>query len=656
MITVMRSRFKDGSMAYVVWIALGSMLLGYIVPLFLKQSSNEPWAIRVNNTEISYKAFAAELAANREYIALLRAQYGQFAEYLLQNMGFSDPKSMTFQSLVTQEIAQQALRKNSLSLNAQYIADKIHDAEFVQKQLADVLPPYCISADGSIDTKMVRTYLQRRGMKLEAFEQKIAEKIGTWFLTHSVELFAHVPDYVVIYNMKQQESAKAFSYISLAYQDFVTQEQEKNAVTEQELREHFERENSRSQRYSVPEKRGGLRWEFTPQDYGIIIDDREVEAYYEANKAKEYVAKPSTVQIRQIVLRVTEVDDRTQIREKANKIYTSLAQNPETFADVAREVSDDTESAKKGGLIDAFARGTKDKAFERAAFILQNDGEISPVLDLSDHFVLMQRVAKEPQTFIPLNKVRSAIEQKLRDSTFKITFDEESKRLLESRMPQDYDTFIQEHRGAKTALSAITRSEKPLSRSLFDHTIGERAYYIEGNSGFIVRLDSIEPAFTPSFESVAKTVTDDIIAERARTSFNAAAARLLQEAHRTPLEDVARKEDRKIHRITPFSATDADQIKAIRTKGIDPMALLKLEHVGSVTTVEQNDILHIVQCTAISQITGQGDLREALKVIKNRLEKQERSLLVNGYIASLYRDATIDTNDIIAMLEEENSI
>ena len=83
MITVLRNNLKDGGMLTIIWIAVASMIIGSALPLVMKKKSDS-WALKVNGTEISYTTYAAELAIARDYITMLRSQYGQFADYLLR--------------------------------------------------------------------------------------------------------------------------------------------------------------------------------------------------------------------------------------------------------------------------------------------------------------------------------------------------------------------------------------------------------------------------------------------------------------------------------------------------------------------------------------------------------------------------------------------
>lgn len=648
----MRSRLKDGGMTYIVWIAIGSMLLGYMVPVFFKQKGSEPWAIRVNNAPISYKTFDAELAATREYIALLRAQYGQFADYILYNAGITDPRSMAFRTLVTQELAKQALAHNGLTLHPDYITHKMSDALFVQQYASDIIPPHSIAADGTLDSKILRNYLQRRGISMYVFEQKIAEKVGTWLLSHAVDLFAYTPDYVIRHTLIQQQSKKGFSYVTISYKDFMAKEQQQK-ISDQEIKDFFAQENNRIKRYEIPEKRSGTQWEFTPDRYGIIIDDHAIEAYYEQHKTKEYIASPATIQIRQIVLNFN-TSNRACIYNKAQELHNTVVQKPDMFATVARTHSDETESAKKGGLLDPFVRGSKDKIIERASFSLQEDNAISPILELPDQFVIVQRVAKESQTYKPLKEVRAAIEKQLYIMAFKDTFNKEVEELIKSSGFTDSHAFIKQHNGTKKSVTDIVASKKPLAKSLFALPQGAYGFYFDGDNGYIIRLDIIEPQHMPELATVEKMVLQDIVAKRAREAFEKEGNRLYGLMHTIGIQKAAADEKITFHTINPYTTQDTDRIKDIKAKGLDPMALLKLEHTGSVTRFQEHDILYIVQCISIEEPTSIDSQEQ--KNVENSLKQQQLSLFSNGYVASLYRDATIETSDIIDILEEENTI
>lgn len=70
-----------------------------------------------------------------------------------------------------------------------------------------------------------------------------------------------------------------------------------------------------------------------------------------------------------------------QKKEKIDEIYTKVIAKDADFTAIARQYSDDKESAKRGGELPAFGAGKMVEEFETAAFALENDGDISaPIL------------------------------------------------------------------------------------------------------------------------------------------------------------------------------------------------------------------------------------------------------------------------------------
>lgn len=74
-------------------------------------------------------------------------------------------------------------------------------------------------------------------------------------------------------------------------------------------------------------------------------------------------------------------EEINQKKEKIDEIYTKVTAEDADFAALARQYSEDKESAKRGGELPAFGAGKMVEEFETAAFALENDGDISaPIL------------------------------------------------------------------------------------------------------------------------------------------------------------------------------------------------------------------------------------------------------------------------------------
>lgn len=74
-------------------------------------------------------------------------------------------------------------------------------------------------------------------------------------------------------------------------------------------------------------------------------------------------------------------DEINQKKEKIDEIYAKVTAEGADFTALARQYSEDKESAKRGGELPAFGAGKMVEEFEKAAFALENDGDIAaPIL------------------------------------------------------------------------------------------------------------------------------------------------------------------------------------------------------------------------------------------------------------------------------------
>lgn len=650
MITVMRNKFKTTGMSYIVWISLISMFIGSVFPSLFKKESCEPWAIKVNNNDITYRSFMTELGKNREYITRLRAQYGQFADYFLHNMGVKDAQSFTFKQLITQELLAQAMKKTGIHIGAKYIAYKLHDVEFATRYCADIMPIQHVMTSQGIDTKILRSYLQHRGIPLEFFQKQLQEKVHNWFFNNLISTFLYTPEYITKYELAQKTGKKSYSIIHFNNDTFL-QETHKTALTQEEITTYFEQHKSS---YRVPEKRNGMQYTFSPKEYGVVVDAEAIEKYYEQHKMQKYIATPAQLRVRQLVI-AFEPTTQQEAKKTIDTLHAQLTANKEQFETLARQYSTDKETAERGGEMQPFARGQKEQAFDRAAFILKQDGDISPVVELEHAYVIIQRIAKDPQTYKPLKEVSHTIEQELITKEFARIFAREAKEALDAQDQITIEEFIKNHRGTSTQLKQVTRAEKGHAKPLFELKENKYAFYLEGPKGFIVRLDTIEPAYIPTLDAIQKTVTDTLYQERATKLLDGKIQDVRTQAQNKPFAIVAQEALLQLDRIKGLSSKNMDDFKELRSKGLDPRALLEMEKIGSFTVQNNGFDRYLIRLDEITE-DEQEVTQETITQNNKQVKGQQNNAFVGSFIASLYRDATIDINNAVTMFEEENSI
>ncbi len=98
------------------------------------------------------------------------------------------------------------------------------------------------------------------------------------------------------------------------------------------------------------------------------------------------------------VLKDAPQDEVESAQKKVNEIYAKI-QAGESFADLAKEYSDDTQSGAKGGELPNFGTGTTTRMvteFEEAAFALKADGDVSQPIRTDFGYHIIKRIQLVP--------------------------------------------------------------------------------------------------------------------------------------------------------------------------------------------------------------------------------------------------------------------
>jgi len=651
MITLLRNSLKDGGMTTIVWVAVGSMIIGSALPLVMKKGSSEDWALRVNGLEVPYTTYAAELAMIRDYISMLRAQYGQFADYLLQSMGFSDPQQMTMQQLITQKLMVYGYKTQGVVVSQEAVGRKVADKEFVEQSCADLLPSY-LYKDNNIDNNVLKVYLQQRGMTVEDLQERLQERVGTVFIQQALEQLSYVPVQSMADSVTLQGATKELALVRMP---LATYKKSVSAnLDDAQIRAYYDQENARSKRYYVPEKRGGSIWEFDAQGYGTDVDNATIERYYEEHKTTRYQKEPAKIEVRALAF---------ADRATADAVRAQLAEGTAKVATVAKEYPFDDESKVNNGLLKPITRGTGDRTIERAAFILAADGDISPIIESNGRFVLLERVSKTAPVITQLDKVRAEIKEQLQQTAFKDACLRELRELIKNNETDGLAAFRKAHGGKRWkkdgfadigAPIALSEAKTDEYKSLF--TLEEGAYtaVTSGSKCYLVQLEKIEPAAIQPYETVAATVRNDLIEYRAQQALSQAA---LDFGHAIAVKGIREAAKEAGLTVAPATYTEAgDVAKELRTTyGLDHKVLHSLEKIGTITMSAHNGDVVIAALEGIKPAVT-APTEAAVRDLTEGTLKRDRQTIVSGYIASLYRDATIEKNDILALLDKENTI
>lgn len=144
----------------------------------------------------------------------------------------------------------------------------------------------------------------------------------------------------------------------------------------------------------------------------IKVPPAEEEKFYADNK--EMMKHPEQIRASHILLRTgqgaTEEMKKAQ-RAKAEEAL-SRARKGEDFAALAKQYSQDVQTAANGGDLGFFAKGQMVPAFDTAAWALK-PGEISGVVETNFGYHIIKAIERRPEGYTPINDVRARIHEHL---------------------------------------------------------------------------------------------------------------------------------------------------------------------------------------------------------------------------------------------------
>lgn len=145
------------------------------------------------------------------------------------------------------------------------------------------------------------------------------------------------------------------------------------------------------------------------------VSDTDVEIYYLMHRDR--FLRPENRTLRHILVTINDGlpgSDRASARDKIDAIRERLVKSPTRFGEQALKHSE-CPTALSHGQLGAVKRGQLFAELETVAFAL-SPGEISGVVESPLGFHLLQCVAVEADSLLPLESVRSAIRERIAQS------------------------------------------------------------------------------------------------------------------------------------------------------------------------------------------------------------------------------------------------
>jgi peptidyl-prolyl cis-trans isomerase D len=335
--------------------------------------------------------------------------------------------------------------------------------------------------------------------------------------------------------------------VNLAFVRVSAVEQAKTVtLTDEDLQKHLD---EHPDRYRVPAKTRARYVAYKPADFvsQVEVKDGEVAEQYELQK-DDHFTEPEQVRARHILVKVASGaadDQKAKARQKATDLLAKVKAGGD-FAGLAKQSSEDTASALKGGDLGFFPRGQMAPEFEAAAFALEPGG-LSDVVESPFGFHIIKVEEKRAAGTKPLAAARDEIVASLKNERAleiahreaeadrrKVLGGKSFVEALSSRTVQETPPF-----SADGIVPGLGRM-KDFADVAFALAPGEVSDLIETESAvyLLTPFERTEP-HAPTLDDVRERVTADARRARGEALAKEQADRLLARAKEIGLEKAA---------------------------------------------------------------------------------------------------------------------
>ncbi|MEI2768159.1 MAG: SurA N-terminal domain-containing protein [Nitrosomonas sp.] len=345
----------------------------------------------VEGDKISRREFEQALRDHHERV---RGMLGaNFDSSLLDNF---EVRNSVLERLVQQRLIQSEAEKNGFVVLDSQLIKTIQDIQAFQK-------------DGKFSKQQYEDLLRAQGLTPALFESRVRKELMIQQLMDGYSENAFAPGMV----------AKKVSYLSEVQrevsQSIIKEEQFFSEIQpdELEIKAYYDKNQAN---FHLPER---VRVEYVVLSLADVakkevISDEAIEVYY-AEHLSDFV-QPEERKASHILVSIAadaSSENKQAAREKAQKVLEQVKQNPEQFAEIAKEFSDDPGSASSGGDLGFFGRGVMVKSFEEQIFSMQIN-EISDIVETDFGFHVIQLTDIKAEKKPELQEVREQIEQQLK--------------------------------------------------------------------------------------------------------------------------------------------------------------------------------------------------------------------------------------------------
>lgn len=580
---------------------------------------------------------AGEKISRREYEQALRDHHERVRAMLGANFDSSmldnfEVKNSVLERLVQQRLLQSEAEKNGFVVLDSHLIKTIRDVQAFQK-------------DGKFSKQQYEDLLRAQGLTPAIFESRVRKELMLQQLMDGYSEHAFAPSVVAKRVSYLSEVQREINQSVIKAEQFVSEMQ----PSETEIQAYYDKNQAS---FLLPER---ARVEYVVLSLSNlakkeIISDESIEAYFAEHQSD--FSQPEERKASHILISVAadaSEERKKAAREKAQKALDQVKQNPERFADIAKETSDDPGSASRGGDLGFFGRGVMVKSFEDKIFSMQLN-EISDIVETDFGFHIIQltdiKADKKPE----LKDAREQIEQQLKTQAASKIFGEFSEDFSNMVYEQNenlqavaekFGLIIEKSDWITKAKAepAILGNDRLLAAIFSSDTVSNQknteAIEVEPDTLISARVIEHQPETTQALEIVKDQVTEAVKKQMAEAKAIEVGQNKLKLLQSSP------------ENVDEITWNDAKSISYIQSQGMGPEELraifkadaTKLPHFVGLESPEGFTLIRINKV-----IEPSDKEKEKFDAFKKQLQQMMTQEETGAYLAAIRKQYEVKIN------------
>ncbi len=468
-------------------------------------------AVDVNGESISFQEYQR---AYENLLNIYKEQMGdRFNEEMIVQLNL---KKQALDSLIERVLIIEEAKRQKIKASKEEISARIQAYPAFQNK-------------GRFDNEVYFRVLSYSRLKPRDFENEqkdliLMEKVG-----RSIKSSAVVSDEEALQEYRADKTKVNLDYIKVP----ASKLEAGITTTNKELKDYFA---SHVGEFMIPEKINVGYVRFEPKAFlkEITLTNEDYEDYYKSYQDDFTI--PREVRASHILIKFGEKKEEAEA--KAAKLLEEVKGGAD-FAALAKEHSDDTASAKKGGDLGFFRSGAMVKPFEDAAFAM-GKGEVSDLVESVYGYHIIKVVDIREESVKPLDHVKGEIDQILKaEISAEVAEGRAEDIYYEAIKGENLEALVMEEKLPYKESGLFSMDE--ISAELLDlreyvqtaATMApgwvSRPIELEG-SYYIISLIGKEEPREPKFEEVSEEVRAVVVREKAIKAAEELGQKLLAEA------------------------------------------------------------------------------------------------------------------------------